>query len=114
MHRCPVRNRSLASSSSHPTQAWPHAGFKENHGWQPFVGVGYGGFRGDNTSALVTDKGIDFWQRVPLHRRLAMEVRAQHTTRTKKSPARMRLGLELYCMRNEPAEEAGPSHVTAL
>lgn len=52
-----------------------HAGIKRDQGLHPFIGVGYGGFRGDNTSAMLTDKGIDFRQRVPVHRRLKLEVR---------------------------------------
>ena len=51
------------------------AGFKQGRGWAPFFGIGYGGFRGDNTSAMVTDKGIDFRQRVPVHKHFKIEVR---------------------------------------
>ena len=62
-------------SSAQQSRSTQCVGFKQGRGFHPFFGVGYGGFRGQNTSAMMTNDGIDFKQRVPLHRHFKMEVR---------------------------------------
>ena len=62
-------------SSAQQSRASQCVGFKQGRGFHPFFGVGYGGFRGQNTSAMMTNDGIDFKQRVPLHRHFKLEAR---------------------------------------